>query len=918
MKKLSYILLLLLAGGLLCPAPARAQMSGSDSLQAKLSSIFAPLDKSQIPTGYLYEAGVRVLDMRHYNGVLSDSNRTDMDVLRYLRLISRSARLHGTDTLPTLAAYNARLLAASAASGEAIPISVQHLNYARIRPDALQNNLLRVHNEQVYDVAGRLQSPYQTAVLFAAAPTRTRVRTSTVAFVFRRNLYLQANAGLPSAIYLDFGNGQGYRAAAWDQPLSATYPTAGTKRVRVKVVFDPYAMPLNAKSAKSGPTANKAAPQPTITAYESWFDIEVPSVVANRGITGTPNCAICDAEQPFPAGNTVGGPHSGGTAFVIYGNNANGTKHTQLTKPFIISEGYNLYDIAPELRKCNNPNNDIEEFFNNIDRNFRNSQGIITGNFRTNLLNAGYDIVYIDNARGTDDIVRNAQLFEAAVRWVNQSKVSGLSGQQNVVMGQSMGGLVSRYGLADMVKRGNDNPHTRLLVLHDSPQRGANNPVGLQSLTRSFDVPFLFGNTVADLNGELTAVRRVLNQPATQQLSILNAFNGRNDIRLNTFIPDIYEPKITFAGGAAPYEVIAVSNGSQCGVPQPTPVGVTISQSTLALLIPVPYAGPAGVTGEFGAYGLPAYGQRATISRADIRLEYRIRIGGRCPLCLTIPIRFRLLRESQLSPPNTLPLETLPGGNTNPYEQGNDCAQAGAVDLGSLNGVYAAYFRTSLYNGNICFVPTYSAMDVRTVTPATAYAKYINQTTTAAAPPQVAHFVAQEEDNSSWVGTHFNVPHIRFTPRNSEWIFNEMQRYLHTNPHTSANLLACGPAECNPYADYAIAGRQTLCPNATETYTLAGAPADALMEWMVSGPSGVVTPLYHGNSWPTVQVATGGTTGNFTIAAELHTPCGDVYFSRTIEVRNSSVSVTASTTLTCPNQPVLFRANLVNTVGPVS
>jgi hypothetical protein len=42
--------------------------------------------------------------------------------------------------------------------------------------------------------------------------------------------------------------------------------------------------------------------------------------------------------------------------------------------------------------------------------------------------------------------------------------------------------LVSRYDLAEMTKRGNDDLHTRLLTLYDSPQRGAYNPVGVQAL----------------------------------------------------------------------------------------------------------------------------------------------------------------------------------------------------------------------------------------------------------------------------------------------------------------------------------------------------------------------------------------------------------------------------------------------------
>ena len=126
-----------------------------------------------------------------------------MNVLRYLRLILGNARVFGQDTLPA------------------------------------------VQNEQVYDVPGRTQSPYQTSVLFAAAPTISRARTNTVSFVFRRNLYLSGTGAAPIALYLDFDDGNGYRPAAWDQPLATTYATAGTKRVKVKFSYRNSPSPVN-------------------------------------------------------------------------------------------------------------------------------------------------------------------------------------------------------------------------------------------------------------------------------------------------------------------------------------------------------------------------------------------------------------------------------------------------------------------------------------------------------------------------------------------------------------------------------------------------------------------------------------------------------------------------------------------------
>jgi hypothetical protein len=178
-----YALLFLLSA--LLPSRSHAQLSGADSLRQRLNTIFAPLDKSQVPTAYLAEYGVRLLPLRLFSGTaLTDTNRTDMATLRYLRTSLASARVTGTDTLPDVPALNAT------ASG-AIPLVVQYMPYASIRPDALQNNLLTVQNGQVFDVPGRSQSPYQTRALFAAAPSREYASSRTVTFLLPRARYVE-------------------------------------------------------------------------------------------------------------------------------------------------------------------------------------------------------------------------------------------------------------------------------------------------------------------------------------------------------------------------------------------------------------------------------------------------------------------------------------------------------------------------------------------------------------------------------------------------------------------------------------------------------------------------------------------------------------------------------------------------------
>jgi hypothetical protein len=128
---------------------------------------------------------------------------------------------------------------------------------------------------------------------------------------------------------------------------------------------------------------------------------------------------------------------------------------------------------------------------------------------------------------------------------------------------------------------------------------------------------------------------------------------------------------------------------------------------------------------------------------------------------LWLRIDVNLLNRNYTSPANTLPYETLPGGTNNLNEQ-----QALTTNYANgFLGLWDFSDNTVLYNGNICFVPTYSALNVPGVTPATAYAKYVNGITDNPVPPRaLTTYIAMENSN----GTQFNQAHLRFTARNSE------------------------------------------------------------------------------------------------------------------------------------------------------
>ncbi len=841
----------LLLGALLLAHSAYAQTT--DPVRQKLDQIFANLNKSQVPTGRLAEAAVPLAPLQNFDGWnLSDSSRADMDGFRHLYATAQSSRVAGADTLPSLSTFNRRVLAAApTTSSGAIPIAVQYIGYASLREDAETAGLVRFQNEQLFDVAGRSESPYQTAVLFAAAPERTYSATPTVSLVLRRNLYLATGTLLTTSptLSIDFGDGQGYRAATWNQPLSTTYATSGTKRVKIQLSYPYYSGRLRI------PVADDVR--------ESWFDLTVfaqAPAVANRGGATTANYPVDTPPGSAEGFNQIFRPtysppfradytdHLGATVNVRYG-----TGHTGIVKPFIVVEGYNTAKIAPHLVGINNQNNTIVDFIREINRT-------APFNFNDALQTAGYDLVYIDFTVGTDDIRRNAALFEEVIHWVNDQKRLAGSAEQNVVMGESMGGLVARYGLARMVRNGYD-PQTRLLVLHDSPQRGANNPMGLQALTRQANFPLAILPTTnggsgtiytSDMSDVLKEGLAVLDAPATKQLSIKSVTGINNEYDDNSFIDGPYKAMIDFAptGGppAAFPTIVATSDGSQCGRPQNTPVYQELTRDNRDWLF-----GPAGffrlgIQSEGIANALPAYGTQNTI--AHLRIWFTLRV-------LWAKYDITLLNRNYTSPANTLPLETLPGGTTNLNDQQDLTTNH---DNGFL-GLWRLAGHTTLYNGDICFVPSYSALDVPSVTPATAYAKYINNTTDSPSPPRVARYIAQENVNGS--GTQFNQAHIRFTARNSEWIYDEMQGLPYASSYCATECAA-------PFAITSSIGSQRLCQGASATFSLPNLPAGTVVTWSATPTSLFTTTAGSGATFTTSAAA--GAQGTGTVTATVG-PC---------------------------------------------
>ncbi|MGI4760776.1 MAG: hypothetical protein ACRYF0_08725 [Janthinobacterium lividum] len=792
-----------------------AQSQPTDPTRATLDNIFARLDKTQVPTGLLAESALPLVPLDVFNGTLTDSSRTTPDGFRYVYATLYSARVSGTQPLLSLADYNGRISAAEASFGPAtIPVMVQRVSYATVRPDAFSQNLLSYNSntQQVADVAGRTQNPYVVRTAFAAAPTRPFVAGATVQLVLASALEVQSGGAPIAGRYLDFGDGLGYRAATLNQPLSATYSTAGAKRIKVRYTYN-YSYDI----------------------LESWFDITVTNVAPVTAVTTLPAGSSNTARQTAAFDgrvNPIAGVRAGGTASVIFGAN-----HTEITKPLIVVEGFDPSDVAPLIQR----NLGINDFTIATS----NPNGF---NFYRSYINAGYDLIYINYDSGTDDVLLNAALFEEVLNRVNAAKTGN---EQNVVLGISMGGVVARYQLADMVK--NNRPtQTRLLILQDSPQRGANVPLGIQALLRQANINF--GSfTIFDINKYLQQATAMLDSPASQQLLLYRATNATNGFAANTFIEGAYRQKITFpTGQTPPYQIIAASQGSQCGTPLFAPYTELLRLDGKIFISPLPWIIRTSYYAQTIANALPAGGQSNRV--ATLQLYNIVRLFG------FINLRNNFIRQDYTCPSGLLAVDGVAGGTN--YIGGY--IPAGVLPKPASYG-FGPFFQLAFsytFTRDFCFVPTASALDLADFNQTSFSGKFINGIASTSTS-RTNGFIAQESFTQG-PGTYYNQFHTVFSARNSEWMFNKMQG----SPVPSS---FCS-TECNSLSELAIAGPAFTCVGQPATYTVPGLPAGTAVSWAISGvglaPAGSTTG-------PNFPVTTTGR-GQAIIQATLTDPCGQV------------------------------------------
>ncbi len=800
---------------------AHAQEEVNTSFYENQEMRYSQLNPANIPTGILYEAGFPFTNIETFNGtVLPDSVYVNGGTVKSIyKTIISSILNENNPRLVELAApdeyeeewFNAR-------NANEVILSGMLFKYNLFKEDAYQQEQITINGSgALIDVPG--QNPYTEGFTVGIAPGFNtfygkEMNVKLPASLFKTNLQDQIEI-----IEIDFGDGKGFRTVQLNQAIPVTYTTAGSKEWRYKIRLAGGFI------------------------LDSRTKIDIIDWTNPIPIAGSTFCSPFNSTRKITAAKSHLGEY--GELNLTIRCSADGI----INNPLIVVEGFDIGNLFDPENKYGTTT--IESF----------RSSVLGTELNGLLFNAGreYDIIYVDWINGMDYMERNAFALEEAINWVNAVKQGN---EPNVIIGQSMGGVVTRLALTNM-ENNNEEHDANLFISHDAPHQGANIPdsyqfmyrhltqmyVKVKSGTRFFNLKLISTDLINKMNG----VAGMLDQPGAKQLLrywVAGDYSYDNSSHYNFYT------NLRAMNNNGGYPVltrnIALSNGSECGATQhniqPNDYLLkTYFSNKPTLLSDVIGSAIGPIAGAFGGWLFKDWnvfltGLKASISsnkkltldlwaksmseyaglqqhvyHAD--LKYSQKILG------VIPDNTNIFHKDAHSRSGT-EFSHFGGGNFQIY---NDTNASETAEFNFTETILIFNLEFNL-KPRFNFIPTTSGLDIgkynHIIGGNNLKASYVG-----ANPPTGIYsspFANFSTDFNPINDNYHNYRHITFNPRNGTWLANELNAARNPNntPTTTDCSFYCGLTE--------ITGSDFICDGANYTYSIPEL-AGATINWSVSG-----------------------------------------------------------------------------------
>ncbi len=818
------------------------------SFSEAIAQAFGSLESNRTPHGLLYDIAFEQVNLNNHNGsFIADSTLVDIKEFYGIHQTLRSMRF-GNSAPAFMKEEDIDTLAFSARQPGKILLCGLFYRYAKLREDALSNNLITVSNNALYDryINGNWQNPYEVSSAFAISPFTDNYVGLNQQIVLPTNLFFGNQAGAISSMEIDAGDGMGFRTITTGGALLVNYPDTGYKEIKYR---------LNLSGGGQLNSHSKIYISPSV----------IEDNMALRG-GPRPNPELI----PVTATNAFEGGYAKGYMTIRYADPSLG-----LRNPLIVAEGFdNGHITSPEKQFGeNNINNFLADVNDDLSSELKN------------LLIAypQYDIVYVDWKIGTDNIKRNAQLLKEVIRKVNMMKAENGSTAKNMIVGLSMGGLVTRWALKEM-ENSNENHDTKLFVSYDTPHQGANVPLGYQHLAKHMLQLYVKTGITAGVIEYIQFLKNrvspfqalsLANTPAARQM-LINFVNNNNEIdnsehsQWQTDLRNLGYPQ---GVPGSPLRIVAVSNASECSTAQEAAAGALIMNyegkfnsrflGDMVSSVAFPLASVLTQQLPFLLGVLPG--------RSDLNIDLKInqtsasggnrvyynRISFTKKLLWLIPITVNITNKSLYAPGGMLPYDSYPGGAFKlPFTLSDSYYQ----------NWFFKYNITASNVGSFNFIPVTSALDIGSGTVNLSHTDFVTKYRGATPPTGAkstpfANFITAYNYNlPSPVANEF---HTSLHTRNANWLAAELTAARNASSNypvaTDCTIICSG---------LQISGPANVCRGGT--YMVDNLPTGMTVNWSIIG-DGAEIESTAGNS---AVISIIGEGGKFRIAATIQTPCG--------------------------------------------
>ncbi|CAD0001289.1 T9SS type A sorting domain-containing protein [Flavobacterium salmonis] len=859
--------------------------------KTQINAVFAGLDKTKIPHKLLINQAMEFAELTDYSGTLTTTNWTTRgkytDVYNTL-LMSRVQTAVPGLVSPAVFKTNWDNLR----EPNKIVLSGLYYKYNKFRPDCYPDYLTN-NGGVITDkyVSGVWRNPYIDQQVFAVAAPILVYKSLSLQVTLPAALWYTNQSTSVQSIAVDFGDGSGYQNMTFGEIKTINYAAAGTFEWKYKLTLTDGQVLYNHSKLK--------------------IDIPVietpPTSPGARGTATTQTTAnACSnvVTVPFTGTRQYQGIANSATLQIKYSENNTDCK---IHKPLIVVEGFDSGLLGKE-----NPLGEVD-YYSFIPKTYNSP------NLYFELIT--YDIIYINFDKGRDDLKRNAYLVEDIIKYVNAEKATVGSTTPNVVIGQSMGGVIGRYALRDMEVLG--QPHqTSLFVSHDAPHQGANIPLGVQYFARHLADQFVStpvgteNINLADNAGTINIkdIQELLDSPGTKQL-LSNYIDGSLNLNNSTF--NAFQTELRNLGYPTQTRNIAISNGNHCAAPQEFNPGATLfslngSASTTALttmlttfieplrgisspILAFEFNEPGLLLGmlpgssnfamNFSAKALPTAGTTGQVYKGRITYTKKIfSLFGWDP-----KVTVELTDKSKDNPSEvTLSYDYYPGGQYQlPFN----------FETTNINNQYINLGISAYMAPSFDFIPVPSALDIGGGSTPLSNSDYLRKYNSGIPPvapysAPYANFTTSFQPNSN-----LNEEHISFNARNGDWLAQEI-----TN---NSEIFDCSFV-CSDTQQ--IAGEGFLCNSGV--YSVPNLVA--FYNWTITEGGTLVNFTGNGTNTINITLATPTSSGKVTLSVFLgNNNCGFRTLTKTIWIGKPKITIYQPPTSTC-NTILQIRSAVTN------